>query len=78
MRRLNVHQFSRNLTIHVVLYGPPYPGKDINGKIVPYLAGPHASDAPLWHLPYPGEDKNGGKVPYLAGKTSTFLLSEAL
>ena len=39
MRRLNVQQFSRNLTIHVVLYGPPYPGKDINGKIVPYLAG---------------------------------------
>jgi len=49
------------------------PGEDINGKIVPYLECPHASDGPLWHIPHPGMDKNDEIAPYLAGKADSFL-----
>ena len=51
------------------------PGEDKNSKKVPHLAGPPASDGPLWHMPLPGVDINGEIVPYLAEKQEPFYVS---
>ena len=53
------------------------PGEDKNSKKVPHLAGPPASDGPLWHMPLPGVDINGGKVPYLARMPTTDIADVA-
>ena len=58
------------------VFFPAGSGEDNNGRKVPYLAGPPASDSPLWHMPHPGEDINGKISPYLAGKAGTFTKYE--